>query len=334
MKSFVKSLFLLAAICGLPLHASETSRAARLSAYQNDDTAVLGAAYEAYGAGDYNSAVMLFRKALSDPQNESDASLYMLIMAGMHSKSYKAAFSDASYFLQNYPESKYAPLIKYQLGRSLFYLGEFDKAVLALSDFCHQNPKSDMYPSALFWIAECFYAGYNFEQARPLYERVVDDYPKDAKAVDAKYRLDSINQRLREEKLLYLLQQTGESYLSSKENYEKALRRYELENAMGLRAAHEEAMPQNEFTTEHKEAAEDAAAQKTESAVAEAAPVETPAPAESAKEASKEIVKERKAEPVLTSQNAGDYNFIDALARLKKSAAEAQELLDQGGNGR
>ena len=258
----------------------------------------------------------------------------MLIMAGMHSKSYKAAFSDASYFLQNYPESKYAPLIKYQLGRSLFYLGEFDKAVLALSDFCHQNPKSDMYPSALFWIAECFYAGYNFEQARPLYERVVDDYPKDAKAVDAKYRLDSINQRLREEKLLYLLQQTGESYLSSKENYEKALRRYELENAMGLRAAQEEAMPQNEFTTENKEAADDAAAQKTESAVAEAAPVETPAPAESAKETSKEIVKERKAEPVLTSQNAGDYNFIDALARLKKSAAEAQELLDQGGTGR
>lgn len=316
MKSFVKSLFFLAAICALPLHASESNRAARLSAYQNDETAVLGAAYEAYGAGDYNSAVMLFRKALSDPQNESDASLYMLVMAGMHSKSYKSAFSDASYFLQNYPESKYAPLIKYQQGRSLFYLGEFDKAVLTLSDFCHQNPKSDMYPSALFWIAECFYAGYNFEQARPLYERVVDDYPKDAKAVDAKYRLDSINQRLREEKLLYLLQQTGESYLSSKENYEKALRRYELENAMGLRAAQDEAMPQNEFTTENKDVA----------AAEQAAPVETPAPAESAKE--------KKAEPVLTSQNAGDYNFIDALARLKKSAAEAQELLDEGGNSR
>jgi hypothetical protein len=157
-----------------------------------------------------------------------------------------------------------------------------------------------MYAAALFWIAECFYSGYNFEQARPIYERVVDEFPKDAKAIDAKYRLDSINQRLREEKLLYLLQQTGESYLSSKENYEKALRRYELENVLNA-APHASA--------EERAAAIDNAVETVLNDQAE-----TPVPTETAAPAS-----------------ASDQAFESALEKLKRSAAEAQNLLDQNG---
>lgn len=306
VKNTFKRLFAFAFCAAFFLRAYDCATAARIGSYSADNPTreILGAAYNAYRDADYPSAVMLFRRALSDPQNESDSSLYMLIMAGMHSRSYKAAYADMVYFLQNYPDSAYAPLIKYQQGRSLFYLGEYDKAVLALSDFCHQNPRSQMYPSALFWIAECFYAGYNFEQARPLYERIVDEFPKDAKAVEAKYRLDALNQRLREEKLLYLLQQTGESYLSSKENYEKALRRYELENALGVAPSQEEEAVQPE---------------PGESAEKPAAPA---VPAVAEKEKPKPSVG-------LSSQNAADYNFIDALAKLKKSAAEAQGLLDE-----
>lgn len=303
MKDFSKRLlpFVLAALI-FP-RSFECATAARVGSYYQENPAreALGAAYNAYRSADWPSAVMLFRRALSDPQNESDSALYMLIMAGMNSKSYKAAYADMAYFLQSYPDSEYAPLIKYQQGRSLFFMGEFDKAVLALSDFCHEHPESEMYASALFWIAESFYTGYNFEQARPLYERIVDDFPKDAKAIEAKYRLDAINQRLREEKLLYLLQQTGESYLSSKENYEKALRRYELESAMGVTARAETS---------------DGAAQGEGN--------------ESGQEdAKKELVRREIVET--PSGSAADYSFIDALARLKKSAAEAQGLLDDEG---
>ena len=282
---------------------------------EEEGAAILGAAYNAYFGSDWQSAVMLFRKAMSDPQNESDAALYMLISAEMKAMGYKAALSDSDYFLKNYPESKYASLIKYQRGKCLYSLGEFDKAVLALSDFCHQYPSNEMYSSALLWIAECFYSGYNFEQARPLYERVVDDFPKDAKAVDAKYRLDAINQRLREEKLLYLLQQTGESYLSSKENYEKALRRYELESALGLSA-----QPRAE------EAAKDegAAVQEEKVSAAQESLASLPAAGEEKKPAARESA-------ALAPAASSDYNFIDALARLKKSAAEAQGLLDDDG---
>lgn len=294
MKNFVKSLLALSLTLSLPLFAYDYG-AARVKPAEIEDggisqSAILGAAYNAYAESDYQSAVMLFRKAMSDPQNESDSALYMLIMAEMYSKGYKSAFADSDYFLKNYPESKYAPLIQYQQGRSLYYLGEFDQAVLALSDFCHQNPHDDMYAAALFWIAECFYSGYNFEQARPLYERVVDEFPKDVRAVDAKYRLDAINQRLREEKLLYLLQQTGESYLSSKENYEKALRRYELESALNVNG--------DRFQESG---------------------------------ASGQMVESFARDEIDDFDSSIERTFEDALERLKRSAAEAQNLLDKNG---
>ena len=41
--------------------------------------------------------------------------------------------------------------------------------------------------------------------------------------------MESIAQRSREEKLLYLLKQTGEEYLAAKEDYEKQLRLYNSE---------------------------------------------------------------------------------------------------------
>ncbi len=275
--------------------------------------AALADAFNAYKAADYSSATILFRRALTDPQNQSDSTLYMLIMAEFYSGDYRAVYADTEYFLQTYPDSSYAPLIKYQRGRDLFYLGQYDEAVLVLSDFCHQNPSSEMYASALFWIGECFYSGYNFAQAKPLYERIVNDFPKDAKAVEAKYRLDSINQRTREEKLLYLLQQTGESYLSSKENYEKALRRYELENRLGV---------QEKFLRGQSPLTEEVSVESP-SAEVEAAPVKD----ETAAMTVGNVPDSSSGENEVPAQ--GQYNFLDALRRLKDSAAEAQVLLKE-----
>lgn len=195
--------------------------------------AVLGEAYNAYGDGDYESALFLFRRALADRQNQTDSVLYMTIMAGMHSGEYRAAYADADYFLNAYPESEYAPIVKYQAARALFCLGDYDNSLILFGDFCHENPQNMMYASALFWIGECFYAEYDFDEAEPFYARIVGEYPESAKAADAQYRLDAINTRKREAKLLALLKETGENYFSSKESYEKMLRRYELENSLG-----------------------------------------------------------------------------------------------------
>jgi hypothetical protein len=51
----------------------------------------------------------------------------------------------------------------------------------------------------------------------------------------SQYRIESIAQRSREEKLLYLLKQTGEEYLAAKEDYERQLKLYNAEGAGSTR---------------------------------------------------------------------------------------------------
>lgn len=264
------------------------------------DTA-LANAYNAYADGDYQSASFLFRRALSDRRNQNDGALYMLVMADVYIDDWQSAYADAEYFLSSYPESEYAPLIKYQMGRALFNLDDYDKALMTLGDFCHENPDNMMYPSALFLIGECFYEGYDFDEARSFYECIVEKFPSDEKAKEAKYRLDSIDSYERQEKLLYILQQTGENYLASKENYEKTLRRYELENLLGVRGKN--ASDDCEVYSEGTKGASSQKAASSKSGAEDAAPLD---------------------------ENASIRN---ALQRLKISAAEAQNLLDRG-NGR
>lgn len=192
------------------------------------------AGLEAYAAGDWSGASILLRKAVASGSS-SDGMRYMLIMSLMNSENYDAAVSDCEIFSADYPESLLRPYVDYQKGRALYYTGRRDAAVMVLSDFCHQNPGNELYPSALFWMAESFYDDYSFETARGLYETVVSDFPASDKFSDSKIKLELIAQRERENKLLYLLKMTGEEYLSSKESYEKQLRDYRTEDMVVLR---------------------------------------------------------------------------------------------------
>ena len=153
----------------------------------------------------------------------------MLITAEIYAGDDSRALVDTEAFLRNYPDSIYTPRIQYMRGKLLYSLGEYEKAIIVLSDFCHQNETSELYPAALFYIAESLYAGYRYDEAETIYERIISQYPDSDKVSASQFRLESIAQRSREEKLLYLLKQTGEEYLAAKEDYEKQLRLYNSE---------------------------------------------------------------------------------------------------------
>ena len=191
--------------------------------------------YLSYQKGDWTNAAFFLRKAATDPSVSNDSVWYMIIMSEMNMEKFSNALSDCNYFMQTFNDSSLLPNVKYQRGRILHYVGQNDNAVLELSDFCHENPESPVYSSALFWIAECFYEDYSFETAKPLYERVVSEFPESSKVEDSLFKISLINQREREEKLLYLLKLTGEEYLSARETYEKQLRIYQTEDAKELR---------------------------------------------------------------------------------------------------
>lgn len=191
--------------------------------------------YLSYQKGDWTNAAFFLRKAATDPSVSNDSVWYMIIMSEMNMEKFSNALSDCNYFIQTFNDSSLLPNVKYQRGRILHYVGQNDNAVLELSDFCHENPESPVYSSALFWIAECFYEDYSFETAKTLYERVVSEFPESSKVEDSLFKISLINQREREEKLLYLLKLTGEEYLSARETYEKQLRIYQTEDAKELR---------------------------------------------------------------------------------------------------
>ena len=181
----------------------------------------------AFKSGDWYSAMISLRKAAAYPENDTGETRYMLIAAEMYIGAYDEALADCDYYLRNFQGGPYESYVQYQKGRAFCYLGEYEKAVLLLSDFCHQYADHEMYASSLFWIAESFYAGYNYDEALPLYERIVREFSSDAKAKAAEQRIEAIAQRAREEKLLYLLKKTGEAYLAAKEDYEKQLHMYD-----------------------------------------------------------------------------------------------------------
>ena len=200
----------------------------------------------AYSQGDWTSAKFMLKKAVSYPENLTPDTYYMLISAEINAGDDRNALDDCNIYLESFPESIYYPRICYQKGKVLYNLGEYEKSIIALSDFCHLNEKSDLYSYALFYIGESLFAGYKYDDAAAIYERVVLDFPDSPKASAAQYRIDSISQRQREEKLLYLLKQTGEEYLSAKEEYEKQLRQYNSESINNTRQKLVETQVRNE----------------------------------------------------------------------------------------
>lgn len=214
-----KTLVLVCAVCLLcsGLFAEDSSSSAYLEACK------------AFSRGEWNTAELLLKKTVAYPQYNNADTNYMLITAQIYAGDEVSALKDSEAFIKKYPSSIYIPRVQYMRGKLLYNLGEYEKSIIVLSDFCHQYEKNELYPSALFYIAEALYAGYKYDEAEELYEQIISKYPDSDKVSASQYRVESIAQRSREEKLLYLLKQTGEEYLAAKEDYEKQLRLYNSE---------------------------------------------------------------------------------------------------------
>lgn len=201
---------------------------------------------KSYSQGDWSAAKFMLKKAVSYPQNINPDTYYMLISSEINDDDNKSALDDCNIYLEKFPDSIYYPRITYQKGKVLYNLGEYEKSIITLSDFCHQYEDNELYSYALFYIGESLFAGYKYDEARQIYERVVTEFPKSEKTPAAQYRIDTIDQRGREEKLIYLLKQTGEEYLSAKEDYEKQLRLYNSDTINNTRERLTETQSRNE----------------------------------------------------------------------------------------
>jgi TolA-binding protein len=196
---------------------------------------VLVQGLDAYKNEDWNTALFFLRKAVSEPENSTPDTWYVMIMAEIFATDYKNALRDGTIFLERFSDSKFIPQITYQNARAYFDLGDYNQAIIHLSDFCETYPKHELMTYAMFWTAESLYQLYRFSEAKNIFQKIVQEYPLSPKYIEAEYRLELLNQREREEKLLYLLRVTSEEYLSAREDYERQLAVYESKDSLDIR---------------------------------------------------------------------------------------------------
>ncbi|MDW7645539.1 MAG: tol-pal system protein YbgF [Desulfuromonadales bacterium] len=66
--------------------------------------------------------------------------------------------------------------------------GRYSQAISGFETFLKVYPANDYAGNAQYWLGECYYAQNNHVRAIEAFQKVVDDYPRAAKAPDALFR--------------------------------------------------------------------------------------------------------------------------------------------------
>ncbi len=190
---------------------------------------------EAYRVGDWENSLFFLKRTSNFQDATSDSVWFFVIMAEMNIADYSGALRDGTTFLEIFPDSTYTPEITYQTLYAGYELGMYDETILGFTDFVHTYPKHTLTPSAIFLTGEALYNIYDFMNAKLYFNTIVTEYPTSEIYDDAIFRLELLEQREREEKLLYLLRVTGEEAVAAKEDYERQIKQLQSEESIILR---------------------------------------------------------------------------------------------------
>lgn len=197
-------------------------------------TAELQTGIDLYGAGRWNDAIATLRQVQGAASADGDkaTALYWLSLAELAGADFEGALRDISALELMKDGGDWRREIPYHKGRTLFYLGRYDEALVLLKSYADQAPdagseNSAWKSAALYWAGECLYALGHFDQAQDIFFIIVQQYPQSAKYEAASYRIALINQRKIEAELLDLLKLTHEESLKTIEEYQRRERAYD-----------------------------------------------------------------------------------------------------------
>ncbi len=190
---------------------------------------------EAYKVGNWEDSLFFLKRTSNFQNATSDAVWYFVIMAEMNIGDYTAALRDGKTFLEIFQDSVYVPEITYQTLYASYELGLYSESIDGFMHFINAYPDHNLVASAVFYSGEALYNMYDFSRAKSYFDRIVIDFPHSTLYDDAVFRLELLEQREREEKLLYLLRVTGEEAVAAKEDYERQIKQLQSEEALILR---------------------------------------------------------------------------------------------------
>lgn len=181
---------------------------------------------DAYARSDWSTAMLSFRKAISEPSAGAEP-WYWLIMSELSAGEYETALRDTDRFGVSFPLDARIPDTQYQKGRVLYLLGRYEDSITTMYHFITTWPDHAMISSAYYWVGECLYSVGRFDEAKTIFYQVLDTYPLAIKREATLYRIALIEQTGKEEELLKLLKMSHEESLKIIEDYQRREKTYE-----------------------------------------------------------------------------------------------------------
>ncbi|WP_319561508.1 tetratricopeptide repeat protein [Marispirochaeta sp.] len=196
-----------------------------------------------YQNGKFAEALRSFRSVLTDTRLEDhqDDAYFWMGKTYIAMGEYEEAASNIEYFLSSFQDSPLKAEGLYQKGRLLYLQRDFDPAIQVLYSFIKQYPEDLYVANAYFWIGESLYSIGHFDEAEEVFRYIDEEYPSSYKIEAARFRLQLIQFKYRENELVKLLKISHEEYLKAVEEfiqrekaYEQALSEYQKRLAVVL----------------------------------------------------------------------------------------------------
>jgi TolA-binding protein len=201
-------------ILGIPFAGAETGF--------NGDS-FLQEGIEAFRASDFQTALYRFREILSDPRGkmfQGDA-YFWIARSYLALGSLNEASKHLEYFLVHFKENPYYMEALYEKGRLLYLQNEYSASLEHFYRFLKQYPDSPYGANAYYWIGESLFALGRFREAEKVFQYVVTQFPASFRVEAARFKLEVIQLKYREEELLKLLKWSHEEYLKALEEFQK-----------------------------------------------------------------------------------------------------------------
>jgi len=167
----------------------------------------------------YREALSLFRDSLSDPRYvaQRNEAYFWTGKTLFALERYDESLRNFDLFLSEYPSDRNSAEAHYLRARVYFLQGDMESAALLFARFIQENPRSPFVPNGYYWAGESYLSMGNLAEAESLFQVVIRNYPTSARIEAARYRLDVIQLKKREQELVQLLQWSQEESLRTSE---------------------------------------------------------------------------------------------------------------------
>ena len=198
---------------------------------QEQAQARLMAGVNLYSQGKWREAVLELRRAQAEaPTRElRGEALFWISLSELSAGEYEQSLRDMDALEETDPGSRRLKELPYHRGRVLYYLGNYNDAIVLFRNYADSLPSNDRLSpadtgrkaAAYYWTGECLFSMGQLDRAGDFFRLITEDYSASPKYEASVYRLAMINQKKVETELLGLLKWSHEDSLRNMEEYRR-----------------------------------------------------------------------------------------------------------------